>query len=215
MADTQTNFLSIVGDIRFVMNSVTKFTMLLYDLDEKITLNICGGVPCPFIHSIFHTVDLKSETNCFVAAVDSSVHRVERKIFYLERLVINSLMKVFYTGKGAGKNIFINEVIELKKQGYRYMTVSAAQGDGWNGYYTWARFGYSMEEPDHETFLELMELHGRKESSIIELMQTAEGRNFWLENGFWWEGYFDLTELSENMIAFQNYLTESGINISL
>src|SRR3954452_19543616 len=80
---------------------------------------------------------------------------------------------------------------------YRYMTVSAAKANGLNGYYTWARVGYSMEEPDHENFLELMEMYRRKETSIIELMETQDGRDFWLANGFWWEGYFDLSDGSE------------------
>jgi hypothetical protein len=41
------------------------------------------------------------------------------------------------------------------------------------------------------------------------------GRDFWLTNGFWWEGYFDLTDGSDNMMAFQNYLAETGIDVSL
>jgi hypothetical protein len=68
---------------------------------------------------------------------------------------------------------------------------------------------------DQESFLELMEMYKRKEVSIIELMKTQDGRDFWLTNGFWWEGYFDLTDGSENMMAFQNYLAEAGIDVPL
>ncbi len=83
-------------------------------------------------------------------------------------------------------------------------------------YYTWARLGYSIDGPqDQEDFEQLISDYGRNEKSMIELMQTNEGREFWRNNGFWWQGVFDLSPDSENIEALNNYFTQAGINLSL
>lgn len=215
MAYTQTNFLGDSTRVNYVINTAIENKLQHYQLTKLNTLNITGGIPYPFSDIFIHKVDYDQDAGYFFVSTESMTHRVERRIFPQEQYIDNLLMQASVTGQGVGKYIFINEIIEARKLGYRYMTVSAAKATGLNGYYTWARFGYSMEELDHENLLELMEIFRRKETSIIELMNTQDGRDFWLANGFWWEGYFDLADGSENMIAFQHYLAETGIDVSL
>jgi hypothetical protein len=215
MAYTQTNFLSNSTGVNYIVNTAIENKLQNYQLTKLNTLNITGGIPYPSSDIVIHKVDYDEEAGYFFVSSESLAHKVERNIFPKEQYIDNLLIQMSATGQGVGKYIFINEIIEARKLGYRYMTVSAAKGNRLNGYYTWARFGYSMDELDHESFLELMEMYRRKETSIIQLMKTQDGRDFWLTNGFWWEGYFDLADGSENMMAFQHYLAETGIDVSL
>jgi len=115
-----------------------------------------------------------------------------------------------------GTYIFINEVIQARKLGIGCLKVSAAKSERFNGYYTWARLGYSIDDPgDQRDFEQLIADYGRSEQSMIELMKTNEGREFWKDQGFWSQGIFDLTPNSQNIEALNNYLAEAGINLSL
>src|SRR5689334_6866316 len=178
MAYTKTNFLNNSTRVSYKINAANENKLQQYQLNKLNTLNITGGIPYPSINRVIHKVDYDEEAGYFFVSTESPAHRVERNIFQQEQYIDNLLIQISATGQGAGKYILINEIIEARKLGYRYMTVSAARANGLNGYYTWARFGYSMmDELDHENFLELMEMYRRKETSVIELMKTQDGRD--------------------------------------
>lgn len=213
MRQTQTNYIDSQV-IEYQVSTEVKDELKGRNLTLINTLNLSGGIPTESIRKIIHEVKFIPTVSAFAASTLSQEHKVERKVFVQEKTVINLSMKVSSTNRGIGTNLLINQIKEARKLGFRFLKVSAAKGKHLNGYYTWARLGYSMEKPDYEDFIDLMKSFSRKERSIGELMTTKEGRDFWEQNGFWWEGEFDLKDNSDNMTTLMNYLTSKGINVS-
>ncbi len=122
-------------------------------------------------------------------------------------------MKVDNKGGGIGLNLFLNQVKEARQSGFKYLKVGAAgdyySRERWNGYITWAKFGYEMLPNDQSNFLNLMKQNNRTEKTVFELVSTKEGLAFWEKNVSWWDGKLDLSDNSKSMQIFRNiYLIE-------
>ncbi|WP_103525279.1 hypothetical protein [Aquitalea palustris] len=78
-----------------------------------------------------------------------------------------------------------------------------------NGYYTWARLGFNMAIPASL----LQRLPGTLQhcQDVLDLMETQEGRTWWLHEGFGGDMEFDLTPGSRSDRIFTKYLEEKGI----
>lgn len=114
-------------------------------------------------------------------------------------------------GLDTGLAVFSNQVEALRQGGLDRIAVSAA-GEGnhttgargvYNGYNTWARFGYEGEVP--KEFKDYMGTHHPEvsvPSQMSDLMETAAGRNAWRLHGSDWGGTFDLkpTSLSSKVL---------------
>jgi hypothetical protein len=216
MANVRTNFTKKHIEVDYTqIAQKTYVAMHIHDISRTNTLNITGGVPHLFMDNLIHKVSYESQSVSFFASTVSDMHEVERQIFPEDRFIDNLLMKTFKQGKGIGTNAFVNQVIEARNLGYKFLQVSAFKSDGWNGFYTWARLGYSMLSSSQNRFDNLMLAYSRSEQSIVELMKTEEGRAFWKRNGFTWAGKFDLADRSENMNALYSYLISKGNNVIL
>lgn len=183
--------------------------MAIHNLSEESAINLAGDSLCDkdtLAVNISHSERFQLEIQC-----DSDLFFVQRRINFQEKTIINYFMKVYDGRNRTGTKIFLKEVIEARKSGFKKFEVSAAKSDDFNGYYTWARLGYSIAPWDEPEFFELMNNHNRTETSLPELMSTEDGRNFWKKNGFWFQGEFDLADKSPNIIAFKDYLDEKGI----
>ncbi len=117
-------------------------------------------------------------------------------------------------GKGLGTEILANIVKGTVDKGFTHISLTAA-GDydshsrGFNGYYTWARFGFdgTVVGPKDIANTAYREVpYGR--TKVSELMRTKEGRKFWLENGSDFDGVFDLKEGSLSRRVLSAYLKE-------
>jgi hypothetical protein len=116
-------------------------------------------------------------------------------------------------GNGIGTKMFVTEVDQAAALGVSKITTDAAQGMGFNGYYTWARLGY--DKPLHS--------YSRKPewapdvSSMIDLMAipaTADhpsGASWWKANGREWSATFDLTPGSRSLQILHAYADARGI----
>lgn len=116
-------------------------------------------------------------------------------------------------GKGHGKQIFYNQVLQFKGIGKKYLSTDAAKSDIYNGYYTWARMGYDISDAHQKKkFLSLVKSSGDKDiagvKSLPHLMSFPEGREFWKKNGFAFEGKFDLSDNSQSMFILTKYMEE-------
>jgi hypothetical protein len=213
---TKTNFLNNIRDVKFnVSYQAEDFLISIYS-NEIETLNIAGGIPENGTNDILHSADYLNNTNSLFFSSESELFVIEREVFWDDKFIDNKFLIVFSTGKKLGTFIFLNEVIQARKLGISCLKVSAAKSERFNGYYTWARLGYTIDSPeDQADFEKLLRSYGRSENSMINLMQTSDGRNFWRNNGFWWQGIFDLSPNSENIQAFNNYLAETGIDLVL
>jgi len=96
---------------------------------------------------------------------------------------------------------------------------------GFNGYYTWARFGYDAPLASHHTE-QLRNATGamaehRDATRISDLMATQHGRAWWKDKGTWTQMSFDLDKGSKSMRTLDAYLKhrqeggtlESGVGI--
>ena len=113
-------------------------------------------------------------------------------------------------GNGVGSSIFKNQVNQFKDLGFNILTTLAAKSKIENGYYTWARLGYAMsDKEDIDRFKKLIENSKDKKiksaTSLNKLMTFKKGRDFWKQNGFTFEGLFDLSDKSDNIKILKNY----------
>ncbi len=215
MANVRTNYTNKHSEVDFKITQKANVRMRIHRLSRTNTLNISGGVPHLFMDDLIHKVSYEDQNESFIAITDSNMHKIERQIYPEDNFIDNVLMKVFKQGKGIGTKAFINQVIEARYLGYKFLQVSAFKSDGWNGFYTWARLGYSMLSSSQSRFDKLMLVNNRSEQNIVELMKTEEGRAFWKKNGFTWAGKFDLADRSENMNALYSYLVGKGNDVIL
>lgn len=119
-------------------------------------------------------------------------------------------MKAGQTGKGLGTEVFSNQVAWAKDMGFSYIKTDAARSPSMNGYYTWMRQGY-----DAPVAILAPELRASAQrdypqaQSVLDIMSTPEGREWWKENGDSVDGaIFDLTEGSRSWQTHKDYLQE-------
>ena len=156
--------------------------------------------------------------NCFAMAVikgtvDGVGYEMNRRLIADENG--NSVLKNDYfvlngqTGKGVGMKIFAQQVDAAVDAGISRIETIACRSDEfeetqYNGYYTWARFGYdaplstvNLKQPLPSSL--------QKCENVSDLMKTAEGRNWWRENGNTFAGTFDLSEGSQSRKVLDAY----------
>lgn len=112
-------------------------------------------------------------------------------------------------GKGLGARMFYNIADSAKKNGFKRIELIAAKGEGYNGYISWARYGFDLNPTYAQEITRFGELvrtstlpEIKDARNLRDLMSTANGRAFWRENGFEFHGVFDL---SKDYDYFINY----------
>lgn len=106
-------------------------------------------------------------------------------------------------GKGIGIEAFGRQVDQAREIGVNEIQTSAAKGKGFNGYYTWARFGYDANLED-AILIEKLPPTLQSAKRVSDLMKTPEGREWWKANGDHFDGVFTITKnrtsLSERVL---------------
>jgi GNAT superfamily N-acetyltransferase len=92
-----------------------------------------------------------------------------------------------YQNQGIGADVFTRQAEALSAVGFDYIQCYAARGKEYNGYYTWPRFGYDQTlaslARDNPRIVEEVKNEFPDANSILDVMSTAEGREWWRENG--------------------------------
>jgi len=150
---------------------------------------------------------------------------------YMKRLIKPETGTVeneyFYNGKLSGLSgteMFAQQVMTLKQQGYKTMNTYAAKGTSiggikFNGYYTWLRFGYVPQSFNEQPIIRLTSEGVKRynkspktfspDGTMTGLMTTAEGKALWKQHAKGgWDGSFDLTDGSYSMNTFKKYYKE-------
>jgi hypothetical protein len=153
--------------------------------------------------------------DCIEISLENEVLSIERIYNYNTKDITNFSFSVKNKGKGLGTTIFKNQIEAYQKQGYKKLLTKAIKTDSSNGYYTWARLGYDIEEGSRDSFIfkELVSNGDEKIKScktLSELMSSKEGREFWKNYGFAFMGTFDLSEKSENLKTLNKYINEKS-----
>lgn len=131
----------------------------------------------------------------------------ENKEVSMDHFYLNPLKE---KGSGVGSKIFKKQVENFKNLGFEKLKTKAGDVGGMNGYYTWARLGYEFDN-DMETnlLLDMIEFEEDEDlkgvKSLNDLMSTEKGINWWRENGFAFNGEFNLKDGSNSMSILNNY----------
>lgn len=121
-------------------------------------------------------------------------------------------LKKKYRGSGMGMAQLSAQIQNCIDAGVDRIETCAGRGGIMNGYYTWPRLGYDRN---------LLEIHkegwrwnpankfpGKK--TVLDLMETPEGRAWWKKYGTTASMTFDLRPGSRSVSTMNNYLEERG-----
>ena len=111
--------------------------------------------------------------------------------------------------KGLGLKIFHRQVDNARSLGIARIETLAGRRADENGYYTWPRFGFDGPIPKElRPHLPPQFQHAR---TILDLIETKPGRQWWRDHGRTIEVHFDLSPHSRSQQVFHQYLQERGL----
>jgi hypothetical protein len=136
--------------------------------------------------------------------------------FRATRLFVRDLLNgpfvynAYLRAPGAGLRIFEQQVVHLRAAGIKLMRANCYRGAKFNGYITWAKFGYNGPIPEHVRQKLPAAWKSAQTVQDIIAFQDASGRRigeaWWEKNGDSFDGTFDLTDGSISMAVFKDYL---------
>jgi len=158
-------------------------------------------------------------------AFHPSIKRLERSFQRTDsgkKIIYNQSFKTVEQGTGLGLKTFSSQVDAAKGLGFSKIDTTAI-GEGshysksaYSGYYAWARMGYDEElrnsigqelGKDHPVLKDMKERFPHAKT-ILDIMETEEGRDWWKVYGRGFVGSFDLSEGSRSMKVLEAYKNE-------
>lgn len=147
--------------------------------------------------------------------IDSDDRNVHLRRTYLLEVneVDNDRFEINGTNRGVGRKIFREQVRLLSNTPFTKITCIASKTKTLNGHYTWARFGYIIDEDERQDITDYFYLvnYNCSENQPHKIVTDQTHRFWWKENGITWTGFFDLAEGSESKMYFQKYLLEKEL----
>lgn len=142
--------------------------------------------------------------------VTTAAYKLERTLVMSKtkgKYIKNEFFQAFKTKTGIGAKIFARQVKKASKLGYTRIVTDAAgrKGSNYNGYYTWARFGYNSRLGTHKYSLPAPYNTAK---TIQGVMRMKGGREAWKEHGGMFYGTFDLRKGSKSRKILSAYLKE-------
>jgi len=148
-----------------------------HSLSVQDIVDLCGGIPTPYITGIRVTINGTSSTALSVQIFTDQYEVVRNMDFEIGR-IDNNYMYVEQKGQGLGTNLFLTQFRTARKYNFKKIHLTAMgpeDGLNWNGYYFWAELGF--ENTDIDEYKAWAVRMGRDEPTLSELMQTQEGRD--------------------------------------
>lgn len=140
----------------------------------------------------------------------------KRYIFREERGIVihNDLFRVKKDGpRGVALRVLARQVREAQRAGVVELELLAYGGPnmpGWNGYYTWPRYGYDWQFSPGER-IKLQGTPFADARAVSDLMRTPEGRDWWKANGWTGNAIFDLQPDSNSVRSLLEYMQVEGV----
>lgn len=127
-------------------------------------------------------------------------------------LTYNIVLKPEHCNKGFGVRMFAHEAYTAKALGLSEIMLQAAGkvNSKYNGYYSWARYGFDNDLEQEERDVLPPKLRGAL--TVQDLMKTVDGRAWWKENGQTKLMSFCLSETSQWNVL-ESYLVEKGVKL--
>jgi hypothetical protein len=131
--------------------------------------------------------------------------------------------------KGLGACHVVRQANTAAKLGISKVHSYSTEGTGYNGYYTWPRYGANAPfdadlkrgHPDFFNNLaqhknpQVAKLATEPEHDLQDLMATQDGRDFWRDNGFALWTTFDLSQGSKTMGVLASHTSQdSALNLT-
>lgn len=141
------------------------------------------------------------------------VDREGKKFIHLNLIRVHSR----YQKEGFGAELIASQIDGAIGAGFEYISLHAAgrPGGSMNGYYTWPRFGWDEELSSvwerNPNLAQKIENRFPQARSVLDIMKTAEGREWWKSNGGdLYAARFDLREGSLSRRVLEAYLQEKN-----
>jgi SPP1 gp7 family putative phage head morphogenesis protein len=125
------------------------------------------------------------------------------------KTVENVEIRVQNKGTGFGSRVFVDQVQELQRKGFKQIETFAAKSKTYVGYNVWPKMGYDGPIPETVAALKGNPPPGGAKL-ISDLMKTAEGRAWWEENGRGVDLTFDLDKKSLGVKVLKAYAKKKG-----
>jgi hypothetical protein len=103
-------------------------------------------------------------------------------------------------------SMFQRQLVTAARLGLAALRAVAERGPCDSGYYTWPRLGFNAALPPH--ILRRLPHDLRHARSVLDLMRSAAGRDWWRRRGVALNVTFDLRPGSRSWGAFRRYLAE-------
>jgi len=154
-------------------------------------------------------VDINSFRNEVTVSIVSQGVKMVRQIDVENKKVYNSYFRINDESRHRGKgfDIFESQVKALTSRGFKEIGVMAAGAPGsttYNGYYTWAAFGYVPNGIDYY-INRVNRSAGTNYRSWGEIVGTRKGLGYWKQYGINFSGTFDLTKGSNSLKQLEAY----------
>lgn len=216
--ETKTNFLD-------TYNLATSFDVVLDDnlhllqgLEISSTDIIClaGGIPCEGIANgkIFIRTLPNSGIDFYLQSPEL---QVKCTMDFDDMTIDNELIKTEKCGNGLGLRLLLTQIEAARKHHFRRIELYAMGGSDWgfdaewNGYYTWGRLGFLMEQNSYERFKGwAYDTHSGLQC-LHEVLDEEWGREAWKKSGFSRDGYFELAEGSQSLAILKKYMDKRGV----
>lgn len=150
--------------------------------------------------------------NIFIENSDIYQSMVRTLMIENNQLILKNETQILKdNARGKGIAVFaLREQIRAAKRlnisKIKTFAVGDASHEYYNGYYTWARFGFNADIPPQ--LRKKLPKHLTSATDIADLMSTKEGRAWWKNNGSDINLTFDLSDNSKSIKIFQQYLLE-------
>ena len=155
---------------------------------------------------IYPNLRIVIESNALTLAIEIQIG---------EGIIQNELIICHNPGEGIGLKVFCAQTDAAIDGGFnqiRCLAIGSYEAiKKLNGYITWGKLGFTIDDYFLEKFLTLLEKHNRKEKTLSQLLATEEGEKFWMENGISWPGKFELYVGSESQMILENYKRKKGL----
>ena len=129
-------------------------------------------------------------------------------------LIINEMiaLRPEHQNKGYGVRMFARQAEVAKELKIRaiHLWAAGSKNQPYNGYYTWARYGFDTDLQTEERAALPPELSGA--TTIQHLMTTVDGRKWWVDNGTGrFMSFYTVEESQWNCLG--SYLDEKKVRI--
>ncbi|MBN1393746.1 MAG: hypothetical protein JW959_01760 [Pirellulales bacterium] len=141
-----------------------------------------------------------------------------RGYYYIRRVagklaLLNDGFHIFSAGlrgRGLGLRIFLRQVQSAGELGIRRIDTVAGRRRGENGYYTWPRYGFDAPLPERLRGILPPPLETHR--TLLDLMESEAGRQWWREHGGTIRATFHLAPHSRSQWALGRYLQSKKIS---